>query len=94
MGAQRPGLIQWRARAAPRQHAQHHYGRPDRAPTLYEALCALWPGKARREGLRFVAMASMGATRLAFDAWPAQGGKRPLANYTQDAFKTLKAEIC
>jgi hypothetical protein len=34
------------------------------------------------------------ATRLAVDTWLAQGGKRPLANYIQDAFKTLKAEIC
>ena len=49
--------------------------------------------KARREGLRFVAMAAMGATRLAVDTWLAQDGKRPLAKYIQDAFKTLKAEI-
>jgi hypothetical protein len=47
----------------------------------------------RREGLRFVAVASMGATRLAVDTWLAQDGKRPLANYIQDAFKTLKTEI-
>jgi len=64
-----------------------------REQALYEALCALWPGKERREGLRFVAMASMGATRLAVDTWLAQDGKRPLAKYIQDAFKTLKAEI-
>ena len=49
--------------------------------------------KERREGLRFVAMASMGATRLAVDTWLAQDGKRPLAKCIQDAFKTLKAEI-
>jgi hypothetical protein len=35
----------------------------------------------------------MGATRLAVDTWLAQDGKRPLANYIQDAFKILKAEI-
>ena len=73
--------------------ARGQAGYLQREQALYAALCSLWPGKARREGLRFVAMASMGATRLAVDTWLAQGGKRPLANYIQDAFKTLKAEI-
>jgi hypothetical protein len=48
---------------------------------------------ARREGLRLLAMASLGAMRLAADAWIEQDGKRPLAKYIQDAFKNLKAEI-
>jgi hypothetical protein len=38
-------------------------------------------------------MASLGALRLAVDAWIDQDGKRPLAKYIQDAFKNLKAEI-
>jgi AcrR family transcriptional regulator len=73
--------------------ARGQTGYLQREQALYEALCALWPSKERREGLRFVAMASMGATRLAVDKWLAQDGKRPLAKYIQDAFKTLKAEI-
>ena len=73
--------------------ARGQAGYLQREQALYEALCELWPGKARREGLRFVAMAAMGATRLAVDTWLAQDGKRPLAKYIQDAFKTLKAEI-
>jgi AcrR family transcriptional regulator len=60
---------------------------------LHEALCELWPAKQRREGLRLLAMASLGAMRLAVDAWIEQDGKRPLAKYIQDAFKNLKAEI-
>jgi hypothetical protein len=31
--------------------------------------------------------------RPAVDTWLAQGCKRPLANYVQDAFTTLKAEV-
>ena len=73
--------------------ARGQVGYLQREQALYEALCALWPGKERREGLRFVAMASMGATRLAVDTWLALDGKRPLAKCIQDAFKTLKAEI-
>jgi AcrR family transcriptional regulator len=60
---------------------------------LHEALCGLWPAKHRRESLRLVAMVSLGALRLAVDAWLEQDGKRPLVKYIQDAFKNLKAEI-
>jgi AcrR family transcriptional regulator len=60
---------------------------------IHEALCALWPGKQRRDRLRLVAMASMGAMRLAVDTWLEQDGKRPLAKHVEDAFKNLKAEI-
>lgn len=60
---------------------------------LHEALCELWPARQRREGLRLLAMASLGALRLAVDAWIEQDGKRPLTKYIQDAFKNLKAEI-
>jgi AcrR family transcriptional regulator len=73
--------------------ARGQVGYLHREQALYEALCELWPAKERREGLRFVAMASMGAARLAVDTWLAQDGKRPLAKCIQDAFKTLKAEI-
>jgi AcrR family transcriptional regulator len=61
--------------------------------TLYEALCELWPGKQRRDGLRLVAMASIGALRLSIETWSQEDGKRPLAKYIADAFEKLKAEI-
>jgi AcrR family transcriptional regulator len=60
---------------------------------VYEALCDLWPAKQRRDRLRLVAMASIGAMRLAVDTWLEQDGKRALAKYIEDAFKNLKAEI-
>jgi AcrR family transcriptional regulator len=72
-----------------RRHANHL----QLEQAVYEALCDLWPARQRREGLRLVAMASIGAMRLAVDTWLEQEGKRPLAKYIQDAFKNLKAEI-
>lgn len=62
-------------------------------PALYDALCQLWPAKGRRDRLRLVAMASIGALHFAVDAWLEQDGKRPLSKYIQDAFENLKAEI-
>lgn len=58
-----------------------------------DALFEIWPKKKRRDGLRLVAMVSIGALRLAVDDWLEQGGKRPLAKYIEDAFRNLKAEI-
>lgn len=58
-----------------------------------DALFEIWPKKERRDGLRLVAMVSIGALRLAVDDWLEQGGKRPLAKYIEDAFRNLKAEI-
>lgn len=60
---------------------------------VFEALCQLWPAKKRRYGLRLVAMASIGAMRLAIETWSQQEGKHPLTKYVQDAFASLKAEI-
>lgn len=60
---------------------------------LFEALCELWPEPKRRNALRMVAMASVGALRLAVDAWVASGGKQPVAKYLRDAFADLKTEI-
>lgn len=59
----------------------------------FEGLCELWPARERRNALRIVAMASMGALRLAVDDWLNQEGKRPLTKYIGDAFKQLQAEI-
>jgi AcrR family transcriptional regulator len=74
-----------------RASRQRGYLRREHA--VYEALCELWPAKERRDRLRLVAMASIGALRIAVDAWLEQDGKRPLAKYLRDAFDNLKAEI-
>ena len=60
---------------------------------IYEGLCELWPSKQRQDGLWLVAMASIGALRLATDAWLQQDGKRPLADGIRAAFRKLRAEI-
>ena len=60
---------------------------------LFSALCELWPEPRRRGALRLVAMASIGAMRLAIDTWHADGGQRPIAEYLNDSFAELKAEI-
>lgn len=80
-----------RSNEALRTRRQGNYLELEQA--LYETLCELWPAKERRDSLRLVAMASMGALRLAVDAWLEQDGTRPLAKYVGDAFKKLKAEI-
>lgn len=58
-----------------------------------DALFEIWPKKDRRDGLRLVAMVSIGALRLCVDRWLEHGGKRPLAKYIEDTFRNLKAEI-
>lgn len=60
---------------------------------LFAALCELWPQPKRRAGLRVVAMASIGAIRLALEAWREDGNKRPLKEYLHETFASLKAEI-
>jgi MftR C-terminal domain len=60
---------------------------------VYEALCARWPQVKRRKALRLVAMVSVGAFRLALDAWSAEGGKKPLSKYLKESFDALKAEL-
>ena len=60
---------------------------------VFEALCELWPQAKRRDSLRIVAMAAIGALRIAVDRWVEDGGKRPIAKYFRDAFANLKMEI-
>jgi AcrR family transcriptional regulator len=57
---------------------------------LFAALCERWPQPEHRSSLRLVAMAAIGALRLAFEAWGEDGGKLPLTNYLRDAFTCLK----
>ncbi len=60
---------------------------------VFEALCEVWPAKSRRARLRLVAIASIGANRVAVDSWLEQNGKRSLPSYFRDAFNDLKAEM-
>lgn len=59
----------------------------------FEALCELWPQAGRRKELRLVAMVSVGALRLAIDGWAEEQGRRPLADYLNEAFVVLKAAL-
>lgn len=60
---------------------------------VFEALCQLWPQAKRRNALRIVAMISMGALRLAIDAWVQSGGKQSPEKQLRDVFAELKSEI-
>jgi AcrR family transcriptional regulator len=61
--------------------------------TIFEGLCELWPQQERRAALRMVAMASVGAMRLAMEARRQQDGTRPLAEYLRESFAVLKSQI-
>ncbi|HEY3783447.1 MAG TPA: helix-turn-helix domain-containing protein [Fimbriimonadaceae bacterium] len=54
----------------------------------FEALCEMYP-KEPRESLRMVAMMSIGATRVAKEAWRKDGGTRPFADYLNETFALL-----
>ncbi len=57
---------------------------------MFEALCELWPAPKRRKELRVVAMVSIGALRLAVEAWSQSGGRHSLAKYVEEAFEHLR----
>ena len=59
----------------------------------FKALCELWPQTERRKALRMVAMVSVGALRLAIDSWAEEQGRKPLADYLEEALVSLKAEL-
>jgi hypothetical protein len=48
---------------------------------VFDALCELHPQPGLRTSLRTVAMVSIGAMRLAMEAWRQEHAKRPLADY-------------
>jgi len=60
---------------------------------VFSALCELWPQPRRRAALRLVAMASIGALRLAFEEWRTDGAQGAIVAYLQKSFAKLKAEI-
>ena len=61
--------------------------------SAFEALCELWLEPGRRASLRIVAMVSIGALRLAKEAWRQEGGKQPLTKYLRESFAALEMEI-
>ena len=74
-----------------RSRKQAYYATQERA--LFDSLCQVWPLPERRDALRMVAMASIGAMRLAIEAWSLEDGKHPVRTYVVRAFAHLKAEI-
>ncbi|GJD61033.1 TetR/AcrR family transcriptional regulator [Methylobacterium frigidaeris] len=71
---------------------QATYALQERA--LHEALVERWPDPARSQALRLVAMVSLGAMRLAIEAWIQAGGDRGAAPFLEDAFAQIAAEVC
>jgi AcrR family transcriptional regulator len=61
--------------------------------SLYATLCEVWRQPQRRPGLRMVAMMSIGAMRIALEAWSTQAGREPVSVFLEKAFANLKTEI-
>lgn len=71
-----------------RKHA--NYGRQEKA--LLEALVEIWPDPARRSALRMVAMASIGALRVATERWRDDPAAHSLTALLKQAFADLRNE--
>jgi AcrR family transcriptional regulator len=81
-----------RSSEALRARKQTHYAEQEQA--LFETLCEVWRQPERRTSLRMVAMVSVGAMRLALQAWRDQAGQRkPVAKFLRDAFDSLRMEL-
>ena len=71
---------------------QTYYAEQEQA--LFNALCEVWRQPERRAALRMVAMVSIGAMRLALQAWREQTGQRkPVAQFLRDTFDSLRTEL-
>jgi AcrR family transcriptional regulator len=57
---------------------------------MFEVLCERRPNPKERVRLRLVAMASVGAFRVAMEAWRADQGKSPLWKHIDETFAALK----
>ncbi|MDR3708171.1 MAG: helix-turn-helix domain containing protein [Capsulimonadaceae bacterium] len=60
---------------------------------VYNCLRELWPNPAQEASHRIVAMASIGAMRIAKEAWRKDGGKRPLSKYLTESFDAVEKMI-
>jgi AcrR family transcriptional regulator len=71
---------------------QVFYAKQEQA--LFLALREVWRQPERQTALRMVAMVSIGAMRLALQAWREQAGQRkPAARFLREAFESLRAEF-
>ncbi|KAF1717179.1 TetR/AcrR family transcriptional regulator [Pseudoxanthomonas wuyuanensis] len=71
---------------------QTFYARQEQA--LFNAMCEVWRQPERRRALRMVAMVSIGAMRVALQAWREQTGQRKsAAKFLRDAFDSLKSGL-
>jgi len=71
---------------------QAYYAEQEQA--LFNTLCEVWRQPERRLALRMVAVVSIGAMRLALQAWRDQTGQRkPVAKFLRDAFDSLRTEL-
>lgn len=62
--------------------------------TAFEGLCERWPAPEQRDGLRMVAMAAIGALRVAIDRFAAAEGRRPLLDIVEAAMMDLHENLC
>lgn len=60
---------------------------------VFETLCELWPEPGMRDTLRLVAVVSIGAMRVAKEAWRRDEGRYPLATYLQESFAALEKAV-
>ncbi|PZU49940.1 MAG: TetR family transcriptional regulator [Sphingomonas sp.] len=75
--------VQARKQASYVQHEQ----------TLFDALRERWPQPGRETALRLLAMLSIGAMRLSFDAFNREGGQRPIADVLTETFDSLESGL-
>lgn len=71
---------------------QATYGIHEQA--LHGTLAERWPSPDRSTSLRLVAMASLGAMRIAIEDWIQADGDQPLDSFLRIAFDELSAEFC
>lgn len=75
-----------------RARKQATYGLHEQS--LHATLAERWPSPDRSTSLRLLAMASLGAMRLAIEDWIQAGGDRPLDSFLHAAFDGIAAEFC
>jgi AcrR family transcriptional regulator len=61
--------------------------------TIFKALCELWPDPIQRSSLRAIAMMSIGAVRIAFEARRGDPKKRPLIEYLKESFASVETSL-
>jgi AcrR family transcriptional regulator len=80
-----------RSTDALRARKQANYERQEQA--LFAALRAKWPDPMRAQGLRIVAMAGIGAKRIATDRWRDDPAGEPLTAHITRAFSELRDQL-